>query len=99
MSLNDIGIVRGSPNVLMECITCLLPVIVNGALPGQEEGNIDFIRSRNLGIIWDKDKTLNDLVNYLLSNDKEKLIEIKKNELAYRDLDSAKKIVNELENI
>lgn len=99
MANNDIGIVRGSPNVLMECISCLLPVIVNGALPGQEEGNIDFILLNELGVLWHKDSDLIDIVNSLIKNDKEKLIKIKKNQLLYRDLDSAKKIIDEIEKI
>lgn len=97
MANHDIGIVRGSPNVLMECISCLLPVIINGTLPGQEEGNIDFILLNRLGLLWHESMDLTDIVNSLLENDKEKLIEIKNNQLMYRDLDSAKKIVDEIE--
>lgn len=93
---HDIGIVRGSPNVLMECITCTLPVIVTGALPGQEEGNIDFILLNDLGLLCRKENELVRTVNKLLVNDKERLIKIKKNELAFRDLDAAKKIVEKI---
>lgn len=99
MANNDIGIVRGSPNVLMECISCLLPVIVNGTLPGQEEGNVDFILLNKLGVLYHEDSDLMDVVDSLLKNKKEKLIQIKKNQLMYRDLDSAKKIVDEIESI
>lgn len=99
MANNDIGIVRGSPNVLMECISCLLPVIVNGTLPGQEEGNVDFILLNKLGVLWHESSDLIDIINSLLKNNKEKLIEIKKNQLMYRDLDSAKNIINEIEKM
>lgn len=99
MAQNDIGIVRGSPNVLMECITCLLPVIVNGTLPGQEEGNVDFILLNKLGVLWHESLELTEIVDSLIKNNKEKLIEIKKSQLAYRDLDSAKKIIDEIENL
>ncbi len=99
MANSDIGIVRGSPNVLMECVSCLLPVIVNGTLPGQEEGNVDFVLLNNLGILWHESCNLTDIVDSLIKNNKEKLIEIKKSELIYRDLNSAKKIVDEFEKI
>lgn len=99
MANNDIGIVRGSPNVLMECISCLLPVIINGTLPGQEEGNVDFILLNKLGVLWHESTDLSDIVDSLIKNDKEKLIEIKRNQLLYRDLDSAKKIIDEIEKI
>jgi len=96
MTTHDIGIVRGSPNVLMECITCNLPVIVTGALPGQEEGNIDFILLNDLGLLCRKDTELVKTVNKLLVNDKERLIKIKKSQLAFRDLDAGKKIVERI---
>lgn len=96
MITHDIAIVRGSPNVLMECITCDLPVIVTGALPGQEEGNIDFILLNDLGMLCRKDTELVKSVNKFLDNDKERLIRIKKNQLAFRDLDAGKKIVEKV---
>lgn len=93
---NDVGIVRGSPNVLMECITCTLPVIVTGALPGQEEGNIDFILLNDLGLLCNKQNDLVRTVNKLITNDKERLIKIRKNQLAFRDLEAGKKIVDRI---
>jgi len=96
MTTHDVAIVRGSPNVLMECITCNLPVIVTGALPGQEEGNIDFILLNDLGLLCHKDSDLIKTVNKLLVNDKERLIKIKKSQLAFRDLESGRKIVEKI---
>lgn len=96
MTTNDVGIVRGSPNVLMECITCTLPVIITGALPGQEEGNIDFILLNDLGLLCTKPNDLVKTVNKLIVNDKERLIMIRKNQLAFRDLESGAKIVDRI---
>ena len=96
MTTNDVGIVRGSPNVLMECITCTLPVIITGALPGQEEGNIDFILLNDLGLLCTKSNDLLKTVNKLIANDKERLIKIRKNQLAFRDLDAGAKIVDRI---
>ena len=96
MTTNDVGIVRGSPNVLMECITCTLPVIITGALPGQEEGNIDFILLNDLGLLCTKPNDLAKTVNKLIVNDKERLIKIRKNQLAFRDLYAGAKIVDRI---
>ncbi len=96
MTTHDVAIVRGSPNVLMECITCTLPVIVTGALPGQEEGNIDFILLNELGLLYHENIGLIKTVNKLLANDKERLIRIKKNQLEFRDLEAGKKIVERI---
>lgn len=95
MLTHDVGIVRGSPNVLMECITCTLPVILTGTLPGQEEGNIDFILGNRLGLLWHKKHGFINTVDKLLRNDRQRLIEIKKNQLEFRDLIAAEKIVDE----
>ena len=96
MTTHDVAIVRGSPNVLMECVTCDVPVIVTGALPGQEEGNIDFILLNDLGMLCRDENDLVKTVNKLLANDKERLIKIKKSQLNFRDLDAAKKIVEKI---
>ena len=96
LTTHDIGIVRGSPNVLMECINCTLPVVITGTLPGQEEGNVDFILANKLGVLWHKKHSFSMVINSLLKNDKEKLIEIKQNQLKFRDLGAATKIVDEL---
>ncbi len=96
MTTNDVGIVRGSPNVLMECITCTLPVIITGALPGQEEGNIDFILLNDLGLLCTKPNDLAKTVNKLIVNDKERFIKIRKNQLAFRDLEAGAKIVDRI---
>lgn len=96
MTNHDVGIVRGSPNVLMECITCTLPVIITGALPGQEEGNIDFVLLNDLGLLCTKQNDLLKTVNKLIDNNKERLIKIRKSQLAFRDLESGKKIVDRI---
>ena len=79
----------------MECITCTLPVILTGTLPGQEEGNIDFILGNRLGLLWHKKHGFINTVDKLLRNDRQRLIEIKKNQLEFRDLTAAEKIVDE----
>lgn len=94
MVSHDIGIVRGSPNVLMECINCTLPVVITGTLPGQEEGNIDYVLGNNLGVLWHKKHSFSRVISRLLENDRKKLIEIKKSQLEFRDLEAAKKIVD-----
>jgi len=96
LTTHDVAIVRGSPNVLMECINCTLPVVITGTLPGQEEGNVDFILANRLGVLWHRKYSFSMVINDLLKDDRKKLIEIKKNQLNFRDLDAASKIVDEL---
>lgn len=93
---HDIGVVRGSPNTLMECINCTLPVIVTGTLPGQEEGNIDFILENHLGLYCPNPNNLANTVTGLLANNMENLIRIKNNQFNFRDLHTTEKIIDEL---
>ena len=39
MLQTDIMLTRASPNTMMEAIMCNVPLVITGALPGQEEGN------------------------------------------------------------
>ncbi|MCL2859954.1 MAG: glycosyltransferase [Oscillospiraceae bacterium] len=93
---HDIGVVRGSPNTLMECINCTLPVIVTATLPGQEEGNVDFILDNHLGLYCPDTNNLANAVESLLANNMENLIKIKNNQFNFRDLHTTEKIVDEL---
>jgi len=89
---HDVAVVRGSPNVLMECINCGVPVIITGTLPGQEEGNIDFVLNNDLGVLCDNVSKLAKTMENLQKNNNERLFKIKKAQLEFRDLDAAKKI-------
>lgn len=92
MISHDIAIVRGSPNVLMECISCCIPVIITGVLPGQEEGNIDFVLKNSLGMLCTEVEKLPDTLHVMLKHDRKRLIDTKMNQYNFRDLEAAKKI-------
>lgn len=49
MSASDIVVGKAGPNVLFEAIFMLKPFLATGCLPGQEEGNLEFIKRENLG--------------------------------------------------
>lgn len=68
----DVAITRGSPNVMFEAIAANLPIVVIGALPGQEEDNPLFAEKNNLGIICKDVKNINQTVKQLFENDGEK---------------------------
>ncbi len=49
MLASDIAFTRGSPNVMFEAIASNTPIIITGALPGQEEDNPAFAEKANVG--------------------------------------------------
>ncbi|NRD80219.1 glycosyltransferase [Bacillus sp. BRMEA1] len=76
MLSSDIAFTRGSPNVMFEAIAANVPIIITGALPGQEEENPAFASKRNLGVVCKDTKDIIRTINHLLENDCEKLNEM-----------------------
>ncbi|TRZ38243.1 UDP-N-acetylglucosamine--LPS N-acetylglucosamine transferase [Niallia circulans] len=73
MLTSDIAFTRGSPNVMFEAIATNTPLIITGALPGQEEDNPSFAENFNLGVVCKKPKEIKDTLSNLLANNGEKL--------------------------
>ena len=94
MLKSDIAFTRGSPNVMMEAVACNVPLIITGALPGQEQENPDFAVSNKLGIYCDDLSSLAAVVSGLLADNAKRLNEIKQAQRNYFDHASAEKIVN-----
>jgi processive 1,2-diacylglycerol beta-glucosyltransferase len=90
----DIIFVRASPNTMMEAVMCNVPMVITGALPGQEEGNPGYAVKYGLGVICSEVSSLKTVVADLLSNNYEKLLSIKKAQALYRNPNNAKDIVN-----
>ncbi len=90
---SDILFTRASPNTLMEAVMCNAPLVITGALPGQEEGNPGYVEKYKLGVVCDGIKKLKITVQGLLDNNAEKLNGIKRSQREYRDPDIAKNIV------
>lgn len=49
MAASDIIVGKAGPNLLFEAIFLGKPFLATGCLPGQEEGNLEFIKRENLG--------------------------------------------------
>jgi processive 1,2-diacylglycerol beta-glucosyltransferase len=94
MLSSDIVFTRGSPNVMMEVISCNTPLVITGALPGQEEGNPDFIKQHNLGVVCENMKDIQKTLVELLSDNATKLSGIKESQRVFINPDSAKQIVD-----
>ncbi|NMM63153.1 glycosyltransferase [Clostridium sp. P21] len=94
MFSSDIAITRGSPNVMMECTASNIPLVITGALPGQEEGNPKFAENYNLAVVCTDIKKMKDTIENLMKNNGENLNKIKKSQRNYNTANSAKDIVN-----
>jgi len=51
MRASDVIVTKAGPGVISEAVACELPIVLTGAIPGQEEGNIDFVLCNGLGVL------------------------------------------------
>jgi UDP-N-acetylglucosamine:LPS N-acetylglucosamine transferase len=92
MSISDVLILRASPNVLMEAVNLCKPVIVTGALTGQEEKNPQFVIDNGLGIVCKDLDKLPQVLDELFKDNRKKLIQIRQAQKKFRQPEAAKKI-------
>ena len=99
MLTSDIVFTRASPNVMMEAVSCNVPIVMTGELPGQEQGNSYFAEKYNLGIYCHNIKTIYDIVYELLQDNNKKLEEIRRSQRKYVNFNSAEEIVDFIDSI
>ncbi len=51
MRASDVIITKAGPGTIMEAISCGLPILLSGFLPGQEEGNVTFVEQSGVGVL------------------------------------------------
>jgi len=51
MDASDILITKAGPGAIFEAIAKKLPIIITNNAPGQEEGNVDYVKNNGIGVI------------------------------------------------
>ena len=51
MRASDVIITKAGPGTIMEAVSCGLPIMLSGFLPGQEEGNVTFVERNGIGVL------------------------------------------------
>lgn len=90
----DLLVLRASPNVLMEAVNLCKPVIVTGALRGQEEKNPQFVLRNQLGYYCRDMNQLPEMISALLADNGKKLLQTAQNEYRFRKPESAREIID-----
>src|SRR5262249_20669341 len=49
MRAADVVVTKAGPGTICEAVACGLPILLTGAIPGQEEGNVDYVLANGLG--------------------------------------------------
>ena len=99
MLSSDIAFTRGSPNVMFEAVATNLPIIITGALPGQEESNPSFAEKNNLGVVCRHPEDIVKTINSLLENNSEKLNNIINSQRKFINAHAAEDILQFILNV
>jgi 1,2-diacylglycerol 3-beta-galactosyltransferase len=51
MRASDVIITKAGPGTINEALACELPIILSGYVPGQEEGNVDYVLKNDVGML------------------------------------------------
>jgi len=89
---SDIMIARGSPNSFFEGIVMNVPLVITGALPGQEQGNPELVERYDLGVVCEGLRALPAVVRHLLADGGKELRRIQESQRRYRRFDNALRI-------
>ncbi len=66
MHASDVIITKAGPGTICEALACNLPLILSGYVPGQEEGNIDYVVHNDVGVLALDPATLIDALRRLI---------------------------------
>ena len=51
MHAADVIVTKAGPGTITEAMACGLPIVLTGAIPGQEEGNVEFVLRQDVGVL------------------------------------------------
>ena len=66
MRASDVIVTKAGPGTIMEALACGLPIVLSGYVPGQEEGNVDFVLNCGVGTMARDPLELVDALRLLL---------------------------------
>ena len=79
MHASDMVVTKAGPGSISEAMACGLPIILTGFIPGQEEGNVEYVRANHLGLYADSAEKLVVSARKLLDPDDPQLAEMRAN--------------------
>jgi 1,2-diacylglycerol 3-beta-galactosyltransferase len=66
MHASDVIVTKAGPGTICEALACHLPIILSGYVPGQEEGNVEYVVNNNVGVLAQNSIELVDALRRLL---------------------------------
>jgi 1,2-diacylglycerol 3-beta-galactosyltransferase len=62
MAAGDLIVTKAGPSTISEAMISGLPIILSGFIPGQEEGNVEYVVKSGAGLLAEKSKQIAQLV-------------------------------------
>lgn len=75
----DVIVTKAGPGTICEALACELPIVLTGAVPGQEEGNVDFVLDNGVGTLATTPEELTGVLRELLDPINPRLATLREN--------------------
>jgi processive 1,2-diacylglycerol beta-glucosyltransferase len=92
----DLIILRGSPNSILEALNFCIPIIVTSAVYGQELGNIDFVVDNKIGFFCPTKEETISTINKLRENNYLYYLEIRRRQFFFRQTKAVTSLVDKI---
>ena len=79
MRASDVVATKAGPGSISEAMACGLPIVLTGYIPGQEEGNVDYVLSNRIGVLASTPEKLAAAVRSLIEPGSAALEEMRAN--------------------
>jgi 1,2-diacylglycerol 3-beta-galactosyltransferase len=73
MRASDVIVTKAGPGTISEALACDLPIVLSGYVPGQEEGNVEYVLKNDVGVLARDPIELVDALRRLLKPGSEML--------------------------
>lgn len=97
MAASDIIVTKAGPSSICEACIAGLPIILYDAIPGQEDGNVQFVIENKIGVFAQKPEKVASTVARWLESGTEKLEELSNRALSLAQPDAVFNIVDALQ--
>jgi 1,2-diacylglycerol 3-beta-galactosyltransferase len=67
MHASDVIVTKAGPGTICEALACGLPIVLSGYVPGQEEGNVEFVVGNKVGTMAHDPRELVDALRKLIN--------------------------------
>ncbi len=99
MNAVDIVVAKAGPGVIAESMSCGLPMILYGFIPGQEEGNVSYVVDHEIGLFIKDSAKIAEKINEWITTENTQMKQFAINAKKLSKPNSSEEIVKSLEKL